>query len=335
LTTRVIAVAAAAAMGLAAIGCGSSSTNSGTSTGSSTGSSSGQPKKQITIGVSFDVVEPIRNAELKGIREEAAKAGAKVDFQQANNDPQTQASQIQDMIQTKKDDAIIAIAQNADQIVASIRLANQSKVPFIAIDRAPGQGAELTYQITGDPKADGALVGKYMNDTGKKLNALLLVGALTDANAIGRRDGFKEAVKGSSNVKIAAEVPTNWDPQQALSGTQNALQKDPSINAVFSPSDILLGAVHSALKSAGKRAADVTIVTIDGADNGCKAIQKKTLSADVATPVEQFGVKAVDAAIKAVNGQSVTPNVVQLPGVLLHQANFDAVSSQVWGCQVP
>ena len=332
MTTRVIALATVVATIGAAAGCGSSKNTS--STGSSGGSSTAATKKNIKIGVSFDVVEPIRNAELKGIKEEAAKQGATVDFQSANNDPQTQASQIRDMIETKKDDAIIAIAQNADQIVASIRLANQRKVPFIAIDRAPGKGANVTYQITGDPKADGGAVGKFMNDSGKQLNALLLVGALTDANAIGRRDGFKEAVSGSSKVKIAAEVPTDWDPQKALSGTQNALQKNPKINAVFSPSDILLGAVHSALKSAGKNPKDVTIVTIDGDDNGCKAIKNKTLSADVATPVEEFGVKAVQAAVKAASGQAVDTAVEQLPGTVLDQSNVAQQAAQVWGCKV-
>ena len=146
----------------------------------------------------------------------------------------------------------------------------------------------------------------------RPLKVLELVGGLTDQNAIGRRDGFNAALKGNANVTIVSQVPTDWDPSKALDGTSNALQKNPGINAIFIPSDFLLPSVQSALTAAGRQAPigdpkHVLVVTIDGDQNGCAALKGKTIDADIATLVSEFGKQAVDAADNAVAGKTGQP----------------------------
>jgi len=74
------------------------------------------------------------------------------------------------------------------------------------------------------------------------------------------------------------------------------------------------------------------MVTIDGDQNGCKAMRAKTLDADIATPVADFGKQSVAAITTALGGQPVTPKTVQAKGLTLDQANYAATSAQVWGC---
>jgi len=296
------------------------------------------PPKTITIGVSFDLLNATRQAEKSAIQDAATAAGDKVIFDVADSDAQKQASQIQDLIETQKVNAVIAIAQDGQQITSSISLAKAKSVPFIAIDRAVADQQDITFQITGDPVADGGLAAQeFTAASGTPLKVLELVGGLTDQNAIGRRDGFNAALKGNANVTIVSQVPTDWDPSKALDGTSNALQKNPGINAIFIPSDFLLPSVQSALKSAGRQAPigdpkHVLIVTIDGDQNGCAALKGKTIDADIATLVSEFGKQAVGAADNAVAGKTVSPKTAQVKGLPLNQANFATTNAQVWGC---
>ena len=328
---RCVAAVAAASLALAA--CSSTAKSNESASG---GSTSG---KKHTIGVSFDLLNAIRQAEKASIQSAADAAGYSVVFDVADQDAQKQASQIQDLIQTKKVDAVIVIAQDGQQIASSASLAKAHNVPFLAIDRAVADQQDVTFQITGDPVADGKAVAAEFLAAAKTtpLKVLELVGGLTDQNAIGRRDGFNAALAGQPNITIASQVPTDWDPTKALDGTSNALQKDPTINAIYSPSDFLLPSVQSALTAANRLAPigdpkHVFMVTIDGDQNGCKAMQAKTLDADIATPVGDFGKQALAAIATALGGQSVSPKTVQAKGLTLNQANYATTSSQVWGC---
>ena len=325
--------AAVAGSVLLLAGCGSS-TKSTTAAGSSGGSAA-----KGTIGVSFDLLNAIRQAEKSAIEKAATSAGYKVVFDVADSDPQKQSSQIQDLIQTRKVSALIVIAQDGQQIASSVSLAKARNVPFVAIDRAVADQKDITFQITGDPVADGKASAAEFVDAAKSkpLKVLELVGALTDQNAIGRRDGFNQGLNGVADATVVSQVPTDWDPTQALDGASNALQKNPGINAIFIPSDFLLPSVQSALKSAGRLVPvgdpkHVFLVTIDGDQNGCKAMKDKTLDADVATPVDDFGKQAVAAITAAQAGHAVSPSSVQTKGLTLDQAGFAATSAQVWGC---
>jgi ABC-type sugar transport system substrate-binding protein len=327
--TRCLAALAAASLALAACGSGSDGSGSDSSTSA----------KKRTIGVSFDLLNAIRQAEKASIQKAADAAGYSVEFAVADQDAQKQASQIQDLIQTKKVDAVIVIAQDGQQIASSASLAKANKVPFLAIDRAVADQQNVTFQITGDPVADGKAVAAEFITAAKTtpLRILELVGGLTDQNAIGRRDGFNAALAGQPNITIASQVPTDWNPTQALDGASNALQKDSAINAIYIPSDFLLPSVQSALTAANRLAPigdpkHVFMVTIDGDQNGCKAMQAKTLDADIATPVDEFGKQSIAAITKALGGQPVDPKTVAAQGLALNQANFAATSAQVWGC---
>lgn len=320
------AAAASAAVLVALAGCGTTTPETG----------GGSADDKLTIGVSFDLVNEIRTAELNAIKAAAEKRGDTVEFVSADQDPQKQASQIQDLIQTKKVDALIVIAQNNEQIAASVALANSSGVPFIAIDRAVSDAGEVAFQVTGDPVADGEVAAAEALAAGDDRTIIQLVGALTDQNAVGRRDGFTQGIE-AGGQKVVAEIPTDWDPQKALDGTANALQANPDIDTIFIPSDYLLQSVTSALDAAGRLLpvgdpGHVFLVTVDGDPNGCKAIEDGFLDSDVVTPVDDFGEQAVDAAHTAHGGDEVDPDVAAVAGFALNQANLDSTKDSVWGC---
>ena len=148
----VAALSLAGAASFTLAGCSSAKASAAGS-----GSNSGAKK---TIGVSFDLLNAIRQAEKTSIQNAASAAGYSVVFDVADQDAQKQASQIQDLIQTQKVGAVIVIAQDGQQIAASASLAKAHNVPFLAIDRAVADQSDVTFQITGDPVSDGKAAGQ-------------------------------------------------------------------------------------------------------------------------------------------------------------------------------
>jgi ABC-type sugar transport system substrate-binding protein len=301
---------------------------------SGTGASS-----HVRLGLSLDLSNEIRRAEREAIEAAATRRGATVTVVVANNDPQEQREQISRLITGRRVDALLVVAQDREQVVASILEANAAGLPFVAVDRAPAPGGHVTFQITGDPQADGRLAGRFLAQLGRPLRVLHLVGALSDDNAVGRRDGFTDAVAGTS-ARVVAEALTDWDPDTAGRATAGALTRDPALSAIFVPSDFLLPAVSRAIQRTGRARPvgdprHIVVVTVDGDPVGCRALRNGLIDADVATDVERLGGEAVDAALTAVRGEPVRPTTERVPGLLLHRGNLASDGHRVWGCSNP
>ena len=113
-------------------------------------------------------------------------------------------------------------------IEAAVNLAQSSiaaGVPFISMDQAPADIKAVTYHVGGDPCADGKLAGEFFVKAaaGKPFKLLELQGGLANDNGIRRSKCLDEAVKAAPNITIVAQVPTDWNPEKALVGTEDEI----------------------------------------------------------------------------------------------------------------
>lgn len=291
-----------------------------------------------TIGISFDKIESFREPELKYLMEAVKKAGLEAEFANAQESAQRQASQVQGLV-SKGVKAIIAIPWD---IEAAVTLANDTVdagVPFITMDQAPSDTSVVTYHVGSDPCADGKAAGEFFVKAadGKTMKLLELQGSLSNDNGIRRSGCLGEAIAGHKNIEIVAQVETTWKPELALTATENALQAHPDLNAIFCPWNGCLQGVFSVLEKNQKlkkvgEEGHITIATIDGTPLGCQSIRDGLIDIDIATPLPAMGEKAVAAALKAMKGEKVEPQVEFLPGVPYTPANVGEVGSQIWGC---
>ena len=83
---------------------------------------------------------------------------------------------------------------------------------------------------------------------GKPFKLLELQGGLANDNGIRRSKCLDDAVKAASNITIVAQVPTDWNPQKALAGTENAMQAHPDLAGIYAPWNDALQGVFSVLK---------------------------------------------------------------------------------------
>jgi ABC-type sugar transport system substrate-binding protein len=294
--------------------------------------------KDITIGVSFDKIEPFRVAEQKAITDVVAAAGMKMKFANADKDAQRQASQVDSLI-SQGVGAIVAIPWDIEAAVTLAETSIAAGVPFISMDQAPADLEAATYHVGGDPCADGKVAGEFFVKAaaGKPFKLLELQGGLANDNGIRRSKCLGEAMAGHPNITIVAQVPTDWNAQKALEGTENTLQAHPDLAGIYAPWNDALQGVFSVLKQKGRlvpvgEPKHITIVSIDGTPLGCKAVRDRLIDLDIATPLPEMAKRAVEAGIKAADGQTPSPQAEFLPGIPYGPDDVATMAPKVWGC---
>lgn len=295
--------------------------------------------KDIVIGVSFDKIEPFRVAEQKALSDAIAAAKAKEDFANADKDAQRQASQVDTMV-SKGDSAIIAIPWDIEAANDLAKSTIAAGIPFVSLDQAPSDLKSVTYHVGGDPCADGKVAGEFFVKAaaGKPFKLLELQGGLANDNGIRRSKCLDDAVKAAPNITIVAQVPTDWNPQKALAGTEDGLQAHPDLAGIYAPWNDALQGVFAVLKEKGRLVPvgdpkHIVIVSIDGTPLGCKAVKDKLIDLEIATPLPEMSRRAVAAAIKASQGGKVEPQAEFLPGIPYGPGDVDQMASKIWGCQ--
>lgn len=294
--------------------------------------------QEKTIGVSFDFSSPFRSAQKAAMEAAVAKAGFKLNFADANKDPQRQASQVDTMVSDGAA-AIIAIPYDIEAAVGLAQSAIASGVPFISMDQAPADINAVTFHIGGDPCADGKAAGEFFVEAagGKPFKLLEIQGALFNDNGLRRSKCLNDAFADHPNIQVVAQVPSEWNPEKALTGTENALQAHPDLNGVYTPWNDGLQGVFSALKAKGRLvpAGDpqhVVAVSIDGTPLGCQAVRDGFLDLDIATPLGLMAERAVEVAAKAIEGQEPSTKSEYLPGLPYGVKDIKEKEAQVWGC---
>jgi len=166
----------------------------------------------------------------------------------ADADPSRQTSNIEDLI-TQGVNAIVARAEDAGAIDASIRAANAAGIPFVTFDRASGTVAP-TAHVGGD-SCDQALTAAVafadlLKETGIEGRCIELQNALKDVNAVNRSKGWTEVDTARPEISTLVQVPTEWNPELFRSGMANALRAHPEANCAFIAIDFAITAVQSA-----------------------------------------------------------------------------------------
>jgi ribose transport system substrate-binding protein len=293
---------------------------------------------EMTIGVSFDKIEPFRVAEKKALADAIAAAHARMAFANADKDAQRQASQV-DTLVSQGVKAIIAIPWDIEEANDLARSTIASGVPFVSLDQAPSDLKSVTYHVGGDPCADGKAAGAFFVKAaaGKPFKLLELQGGLSNDNGIRRSRCLNDVLRTAPNITVVAQVPTDWNPQKALDGTENAMQAHPDLAGIYAPWNDALQGVFSVLKEKGRLLPvgdpkHIVIVSIDGTPLGCKAVRDRLIDLEIATPLPEMCYRAVAAAIKAAGGGKVEPHAEFLPGIPYGPDNVNEMASKVWGC---
>lgn len=294
----------------------------------------------LTLGLSCDSLESawlvMNQAE---IVKEAKKNGAEVVTMIAEGDAAKQNVQIENLV-ARQVDAVLCIPKDSAAIVKSIRNCRNSGIPIVMINRSVSGNILPDAQIVANNQSMGEKVLQAFADRarreGKTYNVVLLIGNLSDENAVLRKAGHQKAIANNPDVfKVVAEVPTEWNLDTALKGLQNALQANPDANLIVSPSDYLWPPIRSVLEQRGRWAKigepnHFPVVSFDGDEVGMQYLKDGYSCGNAAQDALFEARLAVEWAMKLIKGEKPPQNIIYDEGQIVTPENFPQEGPKVW-----
>ncbi len=271
--------------------------------------------------------------------------GVTVIERNANEDANRQLEQVRDCI-AQGVDGIIIIPQDGASAITIIGEANAAGVPIAVFNRPPNpDNPNDAIVVVADNVSIAEQAVEHLAEQAqaleldRKVQPLIMVGALADTNAIGRREGFLNVIaKYPDLFAEPIEVPTNWDAATALANLESALQANPDVDLIFTSSDFLFPQIRAALSQRGKWApkGDPNHVILGGLDGDVTACQLMKEGYVDSTGVQDLFFEAdstVNALLEAIRAGEAQPNEqIDDPGFALTQDNIGEREMDMWGC---
>ena len=249
-----------------------------------------------------------------------------------DGDNETQVQAIESLISAGAKGVLIT-PSDSKAIVPSIDKARQAGMLVIALDTPtdPADAADATFAT--DNFQAGLLIGQWAKAkfAGKPARiAMLDLNANQVSVDVQRDQGFlqgfgidvkdKARIGDESDSQIVGHDVTDGAEDGGRTAMENLLQKDPSINLVYTINEPAAAGAYQAIKAAGKEK-QVTIVSVDGGCPGVQNVKEGVIGAtsqQYPLKMAQQGVEAVAAYAKdgtkpaATSGKTFTDTGVNL-----------------------
>ena len=232
----------------------------------------------------------------------AKELGVNVKIVDAQNDPAKQANDVADLLQQGVSVLLVNPVDSA-AISTSVEAANKAKIPVIALDRSADKGT-IASLVASDNVKGGEMAAEYIiKKLGEGVKVAELEGIPGASATRERGEGFHKVA--DQKLSVVAKQSADFDRTKGLTVSENMLQANPDIQAIFAQNDeMALGAIEAS-KSAGKQ---IFIVGFDGTDDGLKA-EAGTMAATIAQQPELMGQQGLEAAVKLAKGEKIDAKI--------------------------
>ena len=188
--------------------------------------------------------------------EEAASQYDDVDFRLLEAaDSDSQAQQIEQVI-SDKPDALVVLPQDGEALTPVAQKAEKAGIPVINVDRLFSAPDAATATILGDNYQIGVGAADYiseeLNCEGNVVEIQGLAGiSVTEERSKGFTDQLKKVCP-DGGIEIVAKQPGDFNPDTGLKVTENILQAQDQIDAVYTHDDDMAQGVVQAIRNAGR-----------------------------------------------------------------------------------
>jgi ribose transport system substrate-binding protein len=257
---------------------------------------------RVKIGLIVSTLNNPFFVDLKtGVEKRAEELGYDVVVLDSQNDPAKEVSNMED-ITVKNVDIVLLNPVDSDSAIASVMIANNSKLPVVTVDRA-ANGGDVISHIASDNIAGGDMAAKFlMEKLGSKGNVVELEGIAGSSATRDRGKGFEDGIK-ESGFNLVAKQSADFDRTKGLSVMENIIQSKDKIDAVFAQNDEMALGAQKALEGANMK--DVLVVGFDATADAVDAVKKGKLAATVAQQPVLIGKTAVDAVNKILKNEKI------------------------------
>jgi fructose transport system substrate-binding protein len=301
-----IATGLSACLVLAACGGGGSS-----SSGGSSGSAAASGDEVIVGLITKTDTNPFFVKMKEGAQQAADAAGVQLQSfagkQDGDNESQVQA--IENLISAGATGFTIT-ANDSKAIVPSLDKAKQAGMLVIALDTPvdPPDAADATFAT--DNFQAGTLIGQWakakFDAEGKQAKIAMLDLSPNGVSVdVQRHNGFltgfginvpdKNVISDGVDPRIVGRDVTDGAEEGGRTAMENLLQKDSTINLVYTINEPAAAGAYAALEAAGKQN-DVTIVSVDGGCPGVAAVK----AGQIGATSQQYPLKMAQEGVNAI-----------------------------------
>ena len=208
--------------------------------------------------------------------------------------------------------AVLAISPSGSrEIVPAIVKAGAAGIPVVAVDTrvdvtALGKAGGRIATFIGSDNVDGGRIagGFIVSRLAGKGRIAVLEGIPGHESGDSRLRGFRDVVAKHAGITIVSSQTANWERDQAFNVTQNMLQSNPGLQAIFACNDVMaLGAVE-AIAAAGLTGR-VLVVGFDAQDDARAAVAEGRMAATIAQSPFAMGRLAMLTASRLIRRESV------------------------------
>ena len=311
-TTRLITLAAAGALAIAAIG-----------------PVAAQDEEMVEVGAAADAKlfvnmkgpgagNPFWAAVEQGAVEAGEAYGVDVTVlaPPTESDVTAQIAQIEDAV-TQGAGGIAVAPTDPEALAPAIDSALEAGVKGVFVD-SNGSNEGVTFIGTNN-EVGAALAGQYLCDNvaeGGKV--AILQGIISTTTGILRADGGRAAVT-ECGLDLVAELPADWDTPKGQAVTEDILTQHPDLAGIFASNDnMALGALEALRLQ--NLLDQVVLVGFDANPNAAEAILAGEMEATVAQNPYNMGWLSVESMIRLINGETLEP-VIDTGTVLVDASN--------------
>lgn len=261
---------------------------------------------EYKIGMSFqELNNPYFVTMQQALEEAAASIGAKVLITDARHDVSKQTSDVEDMLQ-KKIDILLLNPTDSTGVEGVVKSAKKAGVVVVAVD-ANAKGPVDSF--VGSKNYDaGVMACEYLGKALSGKGDVAILDGIPVVPILERVRGCKDALKKYPDIKIVTTQNGKQQRDQALTVTENMIQANPRLVGIFSVND---GGAMGALAAIDASGKDIKLVSVDGAPEAIKAMQKpnsKFIATSAQFPRDQIRI-AIGIALAKKWGANVPESI--------------------------
>ncbi len=202
----------------------------------------------LRIGVAVYANSSFITQGHEGVDAYAEANDIEVLWQAADFDVNTQATQVEQLINQGVDAILLAPVQ-ADSLGPQLALAKEKGIPVIAVNAELDDDSTLASSVQPDDVAAGKQAAQMMIDhLGGKGNVLVLQGALGSSFEINRTDGMTQAIDAAPGITVLAKDSGEWSRDTSINLVRTWINNfgDKIDGIIAQNDDMALGAIQAA-----------------------------------------------------------------------------------------
>ena len=274
----------------------------------------------LTIGVTFPVLDQFLQTVADGMEAKADEiGGVTLTIVAADEETDTQLGQVENFVSSGVD-AIIVIPVDTDATGPMTEAATAANIPLVYVNRRPAEKPDTVPYVGSDSLYAGTVEMQALADLAEDDgNVVILIGDPANEAAVLRTKGCKD-VAAERGMEVTKEQSGNWRRVEGLEIMENWIQSGDPFKVVCANNDeMALGAIE-ALKNADMLD-DVLVGGVDATADALAAMQAGDLEVTVFQDAAGQGGGGVQAAVDLANGG--TAEDVDVPYVLVTPDNID------------